>query len=115
MSEAKIFATLDYESRMMDADSLAYPPVVAAGDNANIIHYTRYSKEPIDKKVNLKYLVMPRPSIGPKICWYQKLMYILCHTKNNFHSVYFIFVPAQNVLKRQYLNVIKFLDWLKMF
>jgi len=50
MSEAKIFATLDYESRMMDADSLAYPPVVAAGDNANIIHYTRYSKEPIDKK-----------------------------------------------------------------
>ena len=54
MSEAKIFATLDYESRMMDADSLAYPPVVAAGDNANIIHYTRYSKEPIDKKVNLK-------------------------------------------------------------
>ena len=53
MSEAKIFATLDYESRMMDADSLAYPPVVAAGDNANIIHYTRYSKEPIDKKVNL--------------------------------------------------------------
>ena len=54
MSEAKIFATLDYESRMRDADSLAYPPVVAAGDNANTIHYTRYSKEPIDKKVNLK-------------------------------------------------------------
>ena len=23
---------------------MAYPPVVAAGDNANIIHYTRYSK-----------------------------------------------------------------------
>ena len=51
MSEAKIFATLDYECRMRDADYLAYPPVVASGDNANIIHYTRYSKEPIDQKV----------------------------------------------------------------
>lgn len=39
-SEAAIFAKIDYESRMRDADFLAYPPVVAAGDHANTIHYT---------------------------------------------------------------------------
>ena len=45
MSETQIFAKLDYESRMRHADFLAYPPVVASGDNANTIHYTRYSKD----------------------------------------------------------------------
>ena len=57
-TEAKIFATLDYECRMREADYLAYPPVVAAGDNANIIHYTRYSKDPIDKKVRALILLI---------------------------------------------------------
>ncbi|KAF7989970.1 hypothetical protein HCN44_008644 [Aphidius gifuensis] len=39
ISEHQLFATVDYESRMRGAEFLAYPPVVAAGDNANIIHY----------------------------------------------------------------------------
>lgn len=39
ISEHQLFATVDYESRMRGAEILAYPPVVAAGDNANIIHY----------------------------------------------------------------------------
>ena len=49
LSETQIFAKLDYESRMRNADFLAYPPVVAAGDNANIIHYTRYSQQIMEK------------------------------------------------------------------
>ncbi|XP_076387021.1 xaa-Pro aminopeptidase 3 [Megachile rotundata] len=39
MSEHHLFATVDYECRMNDAEFLAYPPVVAAGKNSNIIHY----------------------------------------------------------------------------
>ncbi|RZC33528.1 Xaa-Pro aminopeptidase 3, partial [Asbolus verrucosus] len=39
MSEHQIFATVDYECRMKGAEFLAYPPVVAGGDRANIIHY----------------------------------------------------------------------------
>lgn len=39
MSEHQLFATVDYECRMNGAEFLAYPPVVAAGNNANIIHY----------------------------------------------------------------------------
>lgn len=39
MSEHQLFATVDYECRMHGAEHLAYPPVVAAGKNANIIHY----------------------------------------------------------------------------
>lgn len=39
MSEHQLFATVDYECRMHGAEYLAYPPVVAAGKNANIIHY----------------------------------------------------------------------------
>lgn len=39
MSEHQLFATVDYECRMRGAEHLAYPPVVAAGRNANIIHY----------------------------------------------------------------------------
>ncbi|XP_068968530.1 xaa-Pro aminopeptidase 3-like [Bombus flavifrons] len=39
MSEHHLFATVDYECRMNGAEFLAYPPVVAAGNNANIIHY----------------------------------------------------------------------------
>lgn len=49
LSETQIFAKLDYECRMRDADFLAYPPVVAAGDNSNIIHYTRYTTANFDR------------------------------------------------------------------
>lgn len=38
-SEHHIFARVDYHCRMRDASFLAYPPVVAAGKNAAIIHY----------------------------------------------------------------------------
>lgn len=38
-SEHHIFARVDYHCRMRDASFLAYPPVVAAGNNATIIHY----------------------------------------------------------------------------
>lgn len=39
VTEHQLFATVDYESRMRGAEILAYPPVVASGKNANIIHY----------------------------------------------------------------------------
>lgn len=32
-------ARVDFHCRMKGAQFLAYPPVVAAGNNANIIHY----------------------------------------------------------------------------
>lgn len=38
-SEHHIFARVDYHCRMRNASYLAYPPVVAAGNNATIIHY----------------------------------------------------------------------------
>lgn len=34
-----MFAKIDYECRMQGAEYLAYPPVVAGGKRANIIHY----------------------------------------------------------------------------
>lgn len=37
--EHQLFATVDYQSRMRGGDYLAYPPVVAGGPRANIIHY----------------------------------------------------------------------------
>ena len=43
LSERKTFAKLDYECRLRGADFLAYPPVVASGDNSTVIHYSRYS------------------------------------------------------------------------
>ena len=48
-SETQIFAKLDYESRMRGADFLSFPPVVAEGDHDNTIHYTSYSKLPMDE------------------------------------------------------------------
>ena len=39
LTEHQLFATVDYESRMRGAETLAYVPVVATGANANIIHY----------------------------------------------------------------------------
>ena len=38
-AESQLFATMDYHCRMGGAQHLAYPPVVAYGDNANVIHY----------------------------------------------------------------------------
>ena len=43
-SEHQIFARVDYHCRMDNASFLAYPPVVAAGSNANIIHYVNNSQ-----------------------------------------------------------------------
>jgi len=39
LSEHQIWAKMDYECRIRGADRLAYPPVVASGARANIIHY----------------------------------------------------------------------------
>ncbi|XP_065226899.1 xaa-Pro aminopeptidase 3-like [Planococcus citri] len=39
MTEHQLFSTVDHECRMLGAEFLAYPPVVAAGDKATIIHY----------------------------------------------------------------------------
>lgn len=39
ITEHQIFATVDYECRINGAEYLAYPPVVAAGNNATVIHY----------------------------------------------------------------------------
>ena len=44
-----MFATVDYQCRMRGASHLAYPPVVAAGDHATVIHYTDNSHQHIDK------------------------------------------------------------------
>ncbi|XP_063704331.1 xaa-Pro aminopeptidase 3 [Culicoides brevitarsis] len=39
ISEHHLYAKVDYECRMRDANFLAYPPVVATGANATTIHY----------------------------------------------------------------------------
>ncbi|XP_075226557.1 xaa-Pro aminopeptidase 3 isoform X2 [Lycorma delicatula] len=45
ITEHQLFATVDYESRMKGAEILAYPPVVAAGNNATIIHYINNTQQ----------------------------------------------------------------------
>uniref|UniRef100_A0A182JGR5 Aminopeptidase P N-terminal domain-containing protein n=1 Tax=Anopheles atroparvus TaxID=41427 RepID=A0A182JGR5_ANOAO len=39
IGEHEVFASVDYRTRMGGANFLAYPPVVAGGTNATIIHY----------------------------------------------------------------------------
>ncbi|KAH9513808.1 Xaa-Pro aminopeptidase 3 [Bulinus truncatus] len=39
INEAHLWAKMDFECRMRGAEFLAYPPVVAGGPRANIIHY----------------------------------------------------------------------------
>lgn len=39
ISEHHIWAKMDYECRLMGAERLAYPPVVASGERAGVIHY----------------------------------------------------------------------------
>lgn len=46
-TEHELYATIDYECRIAGAEYLAYPPVVAAGNNANTLHY-------IDNKQQIK-------------------------------------------------------------
>ncbi|XP_052278320.1 xaa-Pro aminopeptidase 3-like isoform X2 [Dreissena polymorpha] len=41
VNESFLYAKMDYECRIRGAEFLAYPPVVAGGDRANVIHYTR--------------------------------------------------------------------------
>lgn len=43
-SEHHIFARVDYKCRMQNASFLAYPPVVASGNNATTIHYISNSQ-----------------------------------------------------------------------
>lgn len=43
-SEHQIYAMVDYRCRMRNANHLAYPPVVAGGRNATIIHYISNSQ-----------------------------------------------------------------------
>ncbi|KAM7347723.1 xaa-Pro aminopeptidase 3 isoform 2-T2 [Cochliomyia hominivorax] len=43
-SEHHIYAMTDYKCRMRNASHLAYPPVVASGQNATVIHYINNSQ-----------------------------------------------------------------------
>ncbi|XP_059617240.1 xaa-Pro aminopeptidase 3 [Phlebotomus argentipes] len=52
-SEHHLFARVDYHCRMSNADFLAYPPVVASGNNATIIHYIENSQVIEDGKLVL--------------------------------------------------------------
>lgn len=45
MTEHQLFSIVDHECRMRGAEILAYPPVVAAGNNATIIHYIDNNQE----------------------------------------------------------------------
>jgi len=49
-SEAEVFATVDYQCRVRGASYLAYPPVVASGDHATVIHYTDNSHQPFERE-----------------------------------------------------------------
>lgn len=53
ITEHQLFATVDYESRMRGAEILAYPPVVASGNNANIIHYINNTQQVHDDNLVL--------------------------------------------------------------
>lgn len=46
ITEHQLFATVDYETRIRGAEFLAYPPVCASGNNANIIHYISNTQMP---------------------------------------------------------------------
>ncbi|ESO93817.1 hypothetical protein LOTGIDRAFT_182228 [Lottia gigantea] len=39
VNESALYAKMDFECRIREAEILAYPPVVAGGNRANIIHY----------------------------------------------------------------------------
>ncbi len=48
-SELELHAFIDYRCRALGAQHLAYPPVVAAGPNATIVHYT-HSAQALDRR-----------------------------------------------------------------
>jgi len=48
MSEAHLEAIMEFQSRLLGAQRLAYPPVVATGNNANVIHYVRNTSQLLD-------------------------------------------------------------------
>eukprot|EP00095_Tigriopus_kingsejongensis_P007919 maker-scaffold1210_size55525-snap-gene-0.18 protein:Tk07919 transcript:maker-scaffold1210_size55525-snap-gene-0.18-mRNA-1 annotation:"probable xaa-pro aminopeptidase 3 isoform x1" len=52
-TEAQFFATVDHACRMRGAEYLAYPPVVASGNNANVIHYTQCTQAVADGQMLL--------------------------------------------------------------
>ncbi|KAH8304679.1 hypothetical protein KR018_003051 [Drosophila ironensis] len=52
-SEHHLFAAIDYKCRKRNASHLAYPPVVAAGRNATIIHYVNNTQLVADKDLVL--------------------------------------------------------------
>lgn len=39
ISESHLYAKFDYECRIRGAEYLAYPPVIAGGNRATVIHY----------------------------------------------------------------------------
>ena len=39
LEESHLHTILEYECRIQGAERLAYPPVVAAGSMANVLHY----------------------------------------------------------------------------
>lgn len=43
MMEYELYARFEYEAKVRGAQRLAYPPVVASGSNANILHYVAYN------------------------------------------------------------------------
>ena len=45
VNEAHLWAKMDFECRLRGAEYLAYPPVVAGGNRANIIHYITNNQE----------------------------------------------------------------------
>ncbi|KAK4883642.1 hypothetical protein RN001_006961 [Aquatica leii] len=53
VTEHQIFANVDFECKMRGAEYLAYPPVVAGGNRANIIHYINNDQVVMDKEMVL--------------------------------------------------------------
>jgi len=72
-TEHELYARLDYECRMGGAEYLAYPPVVATGNNANTLHY-------IDNKQKIKDgdLILVDAGKIKSIFMYNLLCTILC-------------------------------------
>lgn len=52
-TEHEIFARVDYHTRMDGASFMAYPPVVAAGQNATTIHYVNNNQRIVDGEMVL--------------------------------------------------------------
>lgn len=53
MTEHELYAKFDYECRVNGADYLAYPPVVAGGERATIIHYINNNQKIYNKEMIL--------------------------------------------------------------